>query len=165
VLVRGVGGLIAAVVVLAAASAAGFAVRLRQGRFRARRSSPSPASRTDRAGSARAAPSGAVLTAADLGATLGERATLVQFSTGFCAYCGPVRELLSEVARAHEGVAFVEVDAARRPDLARRLRVRSTPTILVLAADGSVARRASGRPRRSDVLAVVGDVLGEGGAP
>jgi hypothetical protein len=31
----------------------------------------------------------------------------------------------------------------------------------VLAADGSIAGRASGRPRKSDVLAAVGTVLGE----
>jgi thioredoxin-like negative regulator of GroEL len=108
-----------------------------------------------------------VLTAADLGASLGERATLVQFSTEFCAYCGPTRELLAEVARerARAGVAFVEVDAAQRLDLARRLNIRSTPTVLVLAADGSIALRASGPPRKSDVLAAVGGVLDRDGTP
>jgi thiol-disulfide isomerase/thioredoxin len=164
---RGVAGLIVLVVVLAAASAVGSVVRLRQGRFRARRSSPG-VSRTGRADSGpeqRAA--GPVLTAADLGASLGERATLVQFSTEFCAYCGPTRELLAEVARerARAGVAFVEVDAAQRLDLARRLNIRSTPTVLVLAADGSIALRASGQPRKSDVLAAVGGVLDRDGAP
>ena len=102
------------------------------------------------------------MTAAELGAPLGERATLVQFSTEFCAYCGPTRELLAEVAAARDGVAFVEVDAVRRHDLTRRLNVLSTPTVLLLAADGSIAQRASGMPRRSDVLAAVGSVLGEG---
>ena len=102
------------------------------------------------------------MTAAELGAPLGERATLVQFSTEFCAYCGPTRELLAEVAAARDGVAFVEVDAAQRLDLTRRLNVLSTPTVLLLAADGSIAQRASGMPRRSDVLAAVGSVLGEG---
>jgi thiol-disulfide isomerase/thioredoxin len=158
-----VAGLIVLVVVLAAASAAGSVVRLRQGRFRARRSS-SGISRTGRADSAPAArDAGPMLTAADLGASLGERATLVQFSTEFCAYCGPTRELLAEVARSREGVAFVEVDAAQRLDLARRLNVLSTPTILVLAADGSIARRAAGKPRKSDVLAAVGSVLDRDG--
>lgn len=105
-----------------------------------------------------------MLTAADLAAPLGERATLVQFSTEFCTYCGPTRELLTEVARARDGLAFVEIDAAERLDLARRLNVYSTPTVLVLAADGSIARRASGRQRKSDVLAAVGAVLGEDSA-
>lgn len=103
-----------------------------------------------------------MLTAADLGAPLGERGTLVQFSTEFCAYCGPTRELLTEVARSRGGLAFVEIDAAERLDLARRLRVFGTPTVLVLAADGSIASRASGQQRKSEVLTAVGAVLGEG---
>ncbi len=103
-----------------------------------------------------------MLTAADLGASLGERATLVQFSTEFCAYCGPTRELLAEVAGGRAGVAFVEIDAADRMDLTKRLRVMSTPTVLVLGADGVVERRSSGKPRKSELLAAVGAVLDEG---
>jgi thioredoxin-like negative regulator of GroEL len=83
----------------------------------------------------------------------------VQFSTEFCTYCGPTRELLAEVARSRDGIAFVEIDAAQRLGLARRLNVFSTPTVLVLTADGSIAQRASGQPRKSDVLAAVGGVL------
>jgi thiol-disulfide isomerase/thioredoxin len=146
------GGLILLVAVLAVASATGFAMRRRQGRFRS-------------TGAAVAAvPSAApvtVLTATDLGAPLGVRGTLVQFSSEVCVYCGPTRELLAEVARDRDGLAFVEIDATERFDLTRRLRVFSTPTVLVLAADGSVAGRASGRPSKSDVLAAVGAVLGE----
>jgi thiol-disulfide isomerase/thioredoxin len=141
------GGLILLVVVLVVASAAGFAMRRRQGRFRS-------------TGGAAAVPSAApvtVLTATDLGVPLGVRGTLVQFSSEVCVYCGPTRELLAEVARDRDGLAFVEIDATERFDLTRRLRVFSTPTILVLAADGSVA----GRPSKSDVLAAVGAVLGE----
>jgi thiol-disulfide isomerase/thioredoxin len=154
-----VGGLIVLVVVLAVACSAGFGMRLRQGRFR------SGISRTSAADSAASPASGTVLTAADLRAPLGERATLVQFSTEVCAYCGPTRELLAEVARGRDGLAFVEIDAAQRLDLTRRLKVFSTPTVLVLAPDGSVARRSSGQPRKAELLAAVGSVLGEGGTP
>ena len=141
-----VGGLVVIVVVLAAASAAGWSIRLRSGRFR------SPAAAADPA---------IALTAVDLGAPLGQRATLVQFSTDFCAYCGPTRELLAEVARSRDGVALVEIDATQRLDLARRLNVLSTPTVLVLASDGSIARRSSGQQRKADVLAAVSGMLGE----
>ena len=144
------GGLILLVAVLAVASAAGFAMRRRQGRFRSMGGAAVPS----------AAPV-TVLTATDLGAPLGVRGTLVQFSSEVCVYCGPTRELLAEVARDRDGLAFVEIDATKRFDLTRRLRVFSTPTVLVLAADGSVAGRASGRPSKSDVLAAVGAVLGE----
>jgi hypothetical protein len=35
------------------------------------------------------------------------------------------------------GVSHVEVDAAERLDLVRRLRINSTPTVLVLGPDGA----------------------------
>lgn len=143
-----VGGLITLVVVLAVASAAGFAMRHRQGRFR---HAPEPA-----------APSGSALSAADLGAPLGARATLVQFSTEVCAYCGPTRELLTKVAGERDGVAFVEIDAAQRMDLTRRLHVLATPTVLVLDALGGIASRASGPLRRAELLTAVGSVLDAG---
>ncbi len=158
-----VAGVVVLVLVLAASSAVGYVTRSRQGRFRARDTSPG-ISRTDPADSARAPAAGTVLTPADLGASLGERATLVQFSTEFCTYCGPTRELLAEVARDRDGVAFVEIDAAQRLDLVKRLNIMSTPTVFVLAADGSIARRASGRQRKSDVLTAVGGVLAAGEA-
>jgi hypothetical protein len=157
-----VGGLIALVVVFAAASAVGFVVRQRQGRFRPGKSTAAIAA--DSAGPGRAASSAAVLSAADLGSPLGTRATLVQFSTEVCAYCGPTRELLTEVARERDGVAFVEIDAAARMDLTRRLHVLSTPTVLVLDAVGTIASRASGPPRKAELLTAVGAVLGADGA-
>jgi thioredoxin-like negative regulator of GroEL len=151
-----VGGLIVLLAVLVVSGAAGLTMRLRQGRFR------SGSAQTHTADSTPTAVSGTALTAADLGVPLGQRATLVQFSSEVCTHCGPTRELLTEVARTRDGLAFVEIDAAGRLDLARRLHVFATPTVLVLDADGSVAGRASGQPRRSDLLAAISTALGEG---
>lgn len=143
-------------------------MRRRQGRFRpateAGRSEAAASVLVTDAEPEPSAPSGSALSAADLGAPLGTRATLVQFSTEVCAYCGPTRELLTEVAGARDGVAFVEIDAAQRMDLTRRLHVLATPTVLVLDALGGIASRASGPPRRADLLTAVGAVLGADGA-
>jgi hypothetical protein len=158
-----VDGLVALVVVLAAASAAGFLMRQRQGRFRQSKTTTVPAA--DSAGPGRDASPAGVLSAADLGAPLGAQATLVQFSTEVCAYCGPTRELLTEVARERDGVSFVEIDAAERMDLTRRLHILSTPTVLVLDALGGITSRASGPPRKADLLTAVGAVVDAGGAP
>jgi thiol-disulfide isomerase/thioredoxin len=139
------GGLIALVAALAAASALGLVLRRRAGRFRA--------------GRPRAAgPRADVLTEADLGGPLGQQATLVQFSTEFCAPCRPTRQILGQVAGMVDGVSHVEVDAAERLDLVRRLRINSTPTVLVLGPDGAVATRAVGVPRKADVIAALGRV-------
>jgi hypothetical protein len=68
------------------------------------------------------------------------------------------------VAAEHDGVELVEVDAAARLDLARRLNVLATPTILVLGPDGAIASRASGQPRKADVLAAVSGLLAASGS-
>jgi thiol-disulfide isomerase/thioredoxin len=133
------GGLIALAAALAAASLLGLALRRRAGRFRA--------------------PRGDVLTEADLGGPLGRQATLVQFSTAFCAPCRPTRQILAQVADMVDGVTHVDVDAAARLDLAQRLRINSTPTVLVLDPDGAVVKRAVGLPRKADVIAALGSVI------
>jgi thiol-disulfide isomerase/thioredoxin len=132
-------GVIVLLAVLAAASACGLAVRRRNGRL--------DPSRRDQ-----------VLTEAELGRPLGGRGTLVQFSTAFCAPCRATRVVLADVARLVDGVQHVEIDAESRLDLVRRLDIRRTPTVLVLRPDGSVARRASGQPRKADVIAALGEV-------
>lgn len=160
-----VSGLVALAAVLAVATAVGVLMRRREGHLRPVREKAVPISGTTAADSPTASGlSGAVLTSADLGAPLGERATLVQFSTEACAYCGPTRKMLTEVAGSREGICLVEIDAVERLDLARRLHVYTTPTVLVLGPDGAIARRSAGRPRKAEVLAAVGGLLGEGGA-
>ncbi|MEU4984855.1 thioredoxin family protein [Streptomyces sp. NPDC021969] len=97
--------------------------------------------------------------AADLGAELGSRATLVQFSSAFCAPCRATRRVLGEVAGLVPGVAHVEIDAEGHLELVRALDVLRTPTVLVLDADGRVVRRATGQPRRADVIAALGEAV------
>jgi len=105
-----------------------------------------------------AEPAGAArtLSGEDIGHLLGERATLLQFSTAFCAPCRATRRILADVAGLTEGVAHVEIDAESRLDLVRQLNVLRTPTVLVLAGDGTIVRRASGQPRKPDVVAAIG---------
>jgi thiol-disulfide isomerase/thioredoxin len=100
------------------------------------------------------------LTGEQIGRALGERATLVQFSSAFCAPCRATRQILADVAGMTGGVEYVEIDAESRLDLVRRLNVLRTPTVLVLDADGGVVRRASGQPRKADVIAAIGVAVG-----
>jgi thiol-disulfide isomerase/thioredoxin len=178
------GGLIALAAALVAATALGLALRWRAGRFRAAKSgSPARSGQavgtvqagtvqagtvqagtaqagTAQAGTGQAAGTGTdVLTEADLGGRLGRQATLVQFSTAFCAPCRPTRQILAQVAGMADGVTHVEIDAAARLDLVRRLRINSTPTVLVLGPDGAVVKRATGLPRKADVIAALGTAI------
>jgi thiol-disulfide isomerase/thioredoxin len=147
-------GLIVLAAALVVATALGLAMRWRAGRFRAARSGP-PAQPERVAGADRPD----VLTEADLGGRLGQQATLVQFSTAFCAPCRPTRQILAQVAQMTDGVTHLEVDAADRLDLVRRLRINTTPTVLVLGPDGAVVKRAAGLPRKADVIAALGAVI------
>jgi thiol-disulfide isomerase/thioredoxin len=130
-----------AVAVLALAAAGGFAWRRRDGRLKGARER--------------------MLTMADLGQPLGARATLLQFSSSFCAPCRAARQMLADVATRADGVAHVEINVADRLDLVRLLDVRRTPTVFVLGPQGQITRRASGLPRREDVLAAVALATGE----
>ena len=105
------------------------------------------------AGAARRA---GVITAAQLGRPLGSRATLVQFSTAFCAPCRATRRVLADVAGMVDGVVHVEVDAEANLGLVRSLGIHSTPTVFVLGADGTILRRGTGQPRKPDVIAALG---------
>jgi thiol-disulfide isomerase/thioredoxin len=136
-------GLIVLAVVLVVSAAYGLIWQKRNGRMQA---SGSPRGRDDR------------LTEAEIGAPLGDRATLVQFSSAFCAPCRATRVILADVAGTVDGVAHVDIDAESHLELVRRLDVRRTPTVFVLGPDGRIARRASGLARKADVLAALGEV-------
>ncbi|MEU8251281.1 thioredoxin family protein [Nonomuraea sp. NPDC048916] len=99
------------------------------------------------------------LTEASLGAPLGERATLVQFSTAFCQPCRATRRILADVSAVVPGVTHVEIDAESRLDLVRELDIMRTPTVLVLDEAGNIVKRASGQPRKQDVLAALADAV------
>ncbi|MEZ0068014.1 thiol-disulfide isomerase/thioredoxin [Streptacidiphilus sp. MAP12-20] len=132
-------GLIVCAAVLVAATVFGLIRAARDGKLRPRR----PRDDASR------------LSATDLGEPLGTRATLVQFSTSFCATCPATRRLLRELAAATPGVTHVDIDATVRLDLVRQFDVLRTPTVLVLNPTGHLIRRASGPPTRTELLAAL----------
>lgn len=92
-------------------------------------------------------------------AELGERATLLQFSSAFCAPCRATRRILGEVANVVPGVVHLEVDAELHLSLVRELGITRTPTTVILDATGAEATRAAGAPRREAVLATLDGIL------
>ncbi len=104
-----------------------------------------------------------------LGVSPGARATLLQFSTAFCAPCRATRRILTDVAGSVPGVRHVEVDAESHLELVRRLRIRRTPTVLVLDSRAREVCRASGAPpgRRAVLTALelaIGELRGQDAA-
>ena len=100
-----------------------------------------------------------VLDGADLEHELGERATLLQFSSAFCAPCRATRRVLADVAAVVPGVEHVEVDAEHHLELVRRLGVLRTPTTLVLDQHGREVNRATGALRKEQVLAALAQAV------
>jgi thioredoxin-like negative regulator of GroEL len=114
-----------------------------------------------RGGQARTVAGDTVLTATELGAAgaaeaqLGQRATFVQFSSPACAPCRNVRRVLGQVVAGEPGLAHLEIDASERLELARRLGILRTPTVLLLDPRGRVLSRISGVPTPEQARAAV----------
>lgn len=92
------------------------------------------------------------LDSAEIG-PLGERATLVQFSSAFCTPCRATRVILGEVAAATSGVRHIDIDAEHELALVRKVGILSTPTTLILDSQGYEIARAVGAPRKAQVEA------------
>lgn len=79
---------------------------------------------------------------------LGERATLLQFSTEMCARCPGVHRTLEAIAQAQPGVVHFDVDLTERPDIAQHFHILQTPTTFILDRQGVIQTRFGGAPSR-----------------
>jgi thiol-disulfide isomerase/thioredoxin len=133
-----VNSLLPTLIVLAIASAYGFWWKRSRGAIRSKKSMPDHR-----------------LTAAILGEELGSRATMVQFSSAFCAPCKATHALLSQMVIPMNDVKHIHIDAESHLELVRQLDIRSTPTTLFLNSQGVEVGRAAGTPKREQVLAAL----------
>jgi len=133
-----VNSLLPTVIVIALASAYGIWWKLSRGAIRTNKSVPDHR-----------------LTAQVLGEELGSRATMVQFSSAFCAPCKATHALLSQMVTSMSDVKHVHIDAESHLELVRQLDIRSTPTTLFLNSKGIEVGRAAGTPKREQVIAAL----------
>jgi len=137
-------GLIALLIALVVAAAFAFYRRRVDGRFR-----PAPAP-------AASEPTGSQwLTEADLGAPLGSSATVVQFSSQFCAPCRAAERVITDAVAGRDGVQYLDIDSEQKLDLVRRLNILRTPTVLVTDDAGRILARTAGVPTRQSLQAVL----------
>ena len=87
-----------------------------------------------------------------LGEALGSRATMVQFSSAFCAPCRATHALLSQMVETIPDVKHIHIHAESHLELVRQLDIRSTPTTIFINKDGIEVGRAAGTPKREQVL-------------
>lgn len=81
--------------------------------------------------------------------------TLLQLSSPSCARCPQARAVLGELAETTPGVRLAQLDLAEHPELAGELKVRSTPTTLVLSPAGEELFRVAGVPRPAELLSAL----------
>jgi len=98
---------------------------------------------------------GLQISASEIGTELGERATVVQFSTTFCTSCRAAKVLISDEVSRRSDVKYVEIDAESNLELVRKLDIRSTPTTLFLDKKGFEIARAVGAPKRDQINAAI----------
>ena len=95
------------------------------------------------------------LSPAELGSSYGDRATIVQFSTTFCSSCRAAKALIKDVVKDQSDIKYLEIDAESNLELVRRVDIKSTPTTLFLDRDGFEIARATGAPKRDQLIKVV----------
>ena len=91
----------------------------------------------------------------ELGSKYGKRATVVQFSTTFCSECRAAKALISDVVSTQNEIAYIEIDAESNLELVRKVDIRSTPTTLFLDKAGFEIARATGAPKRDQLIKVI----------
>jgi thiol-disulfide isomerase/thioredoxin len=122
-------------ILLALATGIGFRLKATQGRIKQKK--------------------GLQISASEIGTSLGDRATVVQFSTTFCSSCRAAKVLISDVVSKRNDVKYVEIDAESNLELVRKLDIRSTPTTLFLDKKGFEIARAVGAPKRDQVISAI----------
>jgi thiol-disulfide isomerase/thioredoxin len=95
------------------------------------------------------------LSPVELGSDYGDRATIVQFSTTFCSSCRAAKALIKDVVKDQSDIKYLEIDAESNLELVRRVDIKSTPTTLFLDRDGFEIARATGAPKRDQLIKVV----------
>ncbi|MEX2459434.1 MAG: thioredoxin family protein [Actinomycetota bacterium] len=84
---------------------------------------------------------------------------IVQFTTPYCAPCKTNVPVLERFAREAE-VPFAQVDLGARPELAGRYGIRTVPTIVVAARDGSVVGSWTSLPANGEIRDAALEVSG-----
>jgi thiol-disulfide isomerase/thioredoxin len=92
---------------------------------------------------------------AEFAGSYGKRVTILQFSTTFCSQCRAAKALISDVVKDQSDISYLEIDAESNLALVRKVDVRSTPITIFLDRAGFEIARATGAPKRDQLLKVI----------
>ena len=98
---------------------------------------------------------GSQILESELGKKYGKRASVVIFSTTFCSECRSAKALISDVTSTLNDISYIEIEAESNLELVRKVDIRSTPTTLFLDKAGFEIARATGAPKRDQLIKVI----------
>ena len=98
---------------------------------------------------------GSQILESELGKKYGKRATVVIFSTIFCSECRSAKALISDVTSTLSDISYIEIDAESNLELVRKVDIRSTPTTIFLDKAGFEIARATGAPKRDQLIKAI----------
>ena len=98
---------------------------------------------------------GSQILESELGKKYGKRATVVIFSTTFCSECRAAKALINDVTSTISDISYIEIDAESNLELVRKVDIRSTPTTIFLDKTGFEIARATGAPKRDQLIKVI----------
>ena len=83
-----------------------------------------------------------------------DKPVLIDIWAVWCGPCQMVGPILEEIAEERSDIKVAKVDIDEQMALARKFRVMSVPTLVVMK-DGEIVNRALGARPKSDILAML----------
>ena len=98
------------------------------------------------------------ITKNEIGIDLGERVTIVQFSSSFCSPCKATAAIIGNLIKEMKDVAYVQIQSEQNLALIEKFDIKSTPTVIFFNSFGMEVGRATGTPTNDQVLAAIASV-------
>ena len=94
----------------------------------------------------------------EIGIDLGDRVTIVQFSSAFCSPCKATAAIITNLIKEMNDVVYVQIKSEENLNLIEKFDIKSTPTVIFFNRMGMEVGRAVGTPTNQQVLAAIAAV-------
>ena len=85
--------------------------------------------------------------------------TFLQFSSEFCQPCRVTSKVLEEVTNSFPAICHIELDVVEHLDLVKTYGISRTPTTLIIDKAGTVHFRATGVPKKPELVSAVTELV------
>jgi thiol-disulfide isomerase/thioredoxin len=85
--------------------------------------------------------------------------TFLQFSSEFCQPCRVTNKVLEDITNSFPASCHIELDVVEHMDLVKTYGITRTPTTLIIDKDGTVHYRATGVPKKAELLSAVFELV------